>query len=302
MRLHGMLLPLLCLTASAGAWAQEDHGRHHGTHHTDHHADHHVGHDAQHRPDHHAGQHAHSQLHATDAPREPIPALTDEDRAAAFPELSAHTMHGGSIHQLLRLEELELRDTERGSAFSWEGRYWVGSDIDRIWLRGTGEHVDGDDALELEVFYGRRVAAWWDVVAGLRQDFGSGPSRTFAAIGIQGLAPYKFELEATAYFGAGGQASARFEAGYDLLLTNRLIVKPQLELNVYGKADPEAGVGSGLGTLEAALRVRYELTRRFAPYVGIVLERAFSDTADLRRAAGEDREDTQVVAGFRTWF
>lgn len=237
-----------------------------------------------------------------DAPREPIPALTDEDRAAAFPNVSGHTVHGSSIHQLLRLEELELRDTERGATFSWEGRYWAGGDIDRVWLRGTGEHVENDDALELEVLYGRHVAAWWDIVTGLRQDFGSGPSRTFAAIGIQGLAPYRFELEATAYFGERGQTSARLEAGYELLLTNRLILRPQLELNAYGRTDREAGVGAGLATLEAALRLRYEVTRRFAPYIGVVLERAFSNTAELRRTAGEDRQDAQLVAGFRTWF
>lgn len=286
MRTRGILLSLLCLTTAAGASAQEDHANHRTGHHAEYHAQ----------------RHPHSSERPMDAPREPIPALTDEDRAAAFPNVSGHTVHGSSIHQLLRLEELELRDTERGATFSWEGRYWAGGDIDRVWLRGTGEHVENDDALELEVLYGRHVAAWWDIVTGLRQDFGSGPSRTFAAIGIQGLAPYRFELEATAYFGERGQTSARLEAGYELLLTNRLILRPQLELNAYGRTDREAGVGAGLATLEAALRLRYEVTRRFAPYIGVVLERAFSNTAELRRTAGEDRQDAQLVAGFRTWF
>lgn len=117
-----------------------------------------------------------------------------------------------------------------------------------------------------------------------------------------GLAPYKFEVEATAYLGPSGQTAARFEVEYETLLTNRLILQPLLEVNLYGKDDPRRGIGSGLSTVEAGLRLRYEFTRQFAPYIGVVRERAFGGTADLRRADDEDIDDTRFVAGLRIWF
>ena len=152
------------------------------------------------------------------------------------------------------------------------------------------------------MLYGRSVTPWWDVVAGVRQDVGEGPDRTWAAFGVQGLAPYKFEVEATAYVGSNGRTAATLEAEYDTLLTNRLILQWQGEANLYGKPDPARGLGSGLSTVEAGARLRYEITRRFAPYVGVEVERAFGGTADARRADGFDATDTRVVAGIRFWF
>jgi copper resistance protein B len=153
-----------------------------------------------------------------------------------------------------------------------------------------------------EALYSRSVARWWDVVAGVRQDFGQGPSQTFAAIGVIGLAPYKFDLEATAYIGESGQTAARFEAEYDTLLTNRLILQWLVEADLYGKDDARRGIGSGLSTVEAGLRLRYEFTRKFAPYIGVVRERAYGTTADFRREEGDDIDDTRFVAGLRIWF
>jgi copper resistance protein B len=117
-----------------------------------------------------------------------------------------------------------------------------------------------------------------------------------------GLAPYKFEVEATGYVGESGQTAARFEVEYETLLTNRLILQPQIEANVHGKSDERRAIGAGLSTAEVGLRLRYEITRQFAPYIGIIHERAFGRTADFRRADGEDSDDTRVVAGFRIWF
>ena len=119
---------------------------------------------------------------------------------------------------------------------------------------------------------------------------------------MQGLAPYKFEVSATAYLGASGQSAARLEVEYETLLTNRLVLQPLLEANLYGKDDPRRGLGSGLATVEAGLRLRYEFTRRFAPYIGVVRERAFGKTTALRRGSGEDTDDTRFVAGLRVWF
>jgi copper resistance protein B len=236
-------------------------------------------------------------------PREPIPVLTDEDRKAAFPSVAGHAVHDDGIHWLSQLDRLEARDADEGSAFAWEARGWVGTDLDRLWWRTEGESVDDEtEQADAELLYGRSITPWWDVVAGVRHDFAPDDDRTWLALGVAGLAPYKFDLEVTAYVGDESRTAARLELDYELLLTNRLILQPRLELNGYGKADEERNIGSGLSVMEAGLRVRYEITRRFAPYVGIVYERAFSGTADLRRAAGQDEDDTQLLLGVRAWF
>ncbi|MGV8922058.1 MAG: copper resistance protein B [Thermomonas sp.] len=233
----------------------------------------------------------------------PIPPVTQADIDAAFPDVHAHHMHGTSINSLWLIDRLEFSDANPGTALGWEASAWIGGDVQRLWLRTEGEAVDGRvEHGDVEVLYGRGVRAWWDVVAGIRQDVGVGPSRTWAAFGVQGLAPYKFEVAATAYVGEGGRTSARVEAEYDTLFTNRLILQWRAEANAYGKADPLAGIGSGLSTLETGLRLRYEVTRQFAPYIGIEHERALGNTADLRRAGGHGASDTRVVAGVRVWF
>ncbi len=236
-------------------------------------------------------------------PREPIPVLTAEDRAAAIPPAGGHTVHDNSIQSFVLLDRLEAWNADPGTGFEWEGQSWVGTDLNRLWLRSEGEQIDGKlESADLEVLYGRSVATWWDVVTGIRHDFKPGASQDFVAFGVVGLAPYKFEVEATAYLGQGGQTAARFEAEYETLLTNRLILQPLVEVNLYGKNDERRGIGSGLSSVEAGLRLRYEFTRRFAPYIGVVRERAFGRTADFRRLDGEATNDTRIVAGLRIWF
>ncbi len=239
----------------------------------------------------------------TTLPRTPIPPVTDADRAAAVPPGGHHAMTDNVIHSYFLLNRLEAWDADTGTGQTWEGQGWIGTDLNRMWLRSEGEREDGrTEAADLEVLYGRSVSTWWDVVGGIRHDFQPGGSQTFAAIGVQGLAPQKFEVEATAYLGEGGQTAARFEAEYELLLTNRLILQPLVEIEAYGRNDMARGIGSGLSTAEAGLRLRYEFTRQFAPYLGVVHERAFGRTADLRRDAGESTNDTRLVAGLRIWF
>jgi copper resistance protein B len=150
--------------------------------------------------------------------------------------------------------------------------------------------------------WGHALAPWWEFVAGLRQDFAPGPDQTWGAFGIQGVAPYKFALEATAFVGESGQIGGRFEAEYELLLTNRLIAQPLMEINLHTQDDPERGIGSGLSSSELGLRVRYELRREFAPYIGVTWSRKWGETADLARRGGEDADDTRWVAGLRVWF
>jgi copper resistance protein B len=250
----------------------------------------------------HAGM-DHGTRAATDAPLTPVPVPTDADRAAAFPEVGGHAAHDRRAHSFWLVDRLEARDVAGDAGAAWRASAWVGGDINRLWLRSEGESVDGRvEHADLEVLGGRAISPWWDLLAGIRHDVGEGPSQTYAALGVSGVAPYKIDVEATAYLGTGGQSAARIEASYDTLLTNRWILQWQVEANLYGKSDPARGVGAGLSTFEAGLRLRYEVTRRFAPYVGLDWERAYGETADLRRADSHDASDLRVVAGIRMWF
>jgi len=245
-------------------------------------------------------------LPPTAEPHEPIPVVTPADRAAAFPDLHDHAMHGTSINSYWLLDRLEAWDAdEEGTGMAWEAKGWLGSDLNRLWLRSEGERAGGTtESADVEVLYGRAIARWWDAVTGVRHDFGfgGGPSRTYAALGVIGLAPYKFEVKATAYVGESGQVGLGAEAEYETLFTNRLIGQWLVEGNAWSKDDPAVGIGSGLSTVEAGFRLRYEFHRQFAPYVGVVWERAYGGTADLRRAASGDVDDTRIVAGVRIWF
>ena len=262
-----------------------------------------MGHDAaQPVPMDHAAI-GHAMPRPADQPITPIPVLTDEVRAAAIPPPNDHPVHDNGVQHYVLFNRLEGFDTDDGTGMAWEGQAWVGTDLNKLWLRSEGERVGGHtEGADLEVLYGRAFARWWDVVAGVRHDFKPGASQDFVAIGVQGLAPYKFEVEATAYLGQSGQTAARLEAEYETLLTNRLILQPLVEVSFYGKNDESRGIGSGLSTAEAGLRLRYEFTRQFAPYIGVVHERAFGRTADYRRTAGEGVNDTRFVAGIRIWF
>lgn len=236
-------------------------------------------------------------------PRTPIPPLTEADRLAARPPPAEHPVHDNTVQRYILFDRLEGFDGDEEQGQAWEAQAWIGTDLDRLWLRSEGERTGGHtEAADLEVLYGRAISPWWDLVAGVRHDFQPGPSQDFLALGIQGLAPYKFEVEATAYLGQSGQSALRLEVEYDTLLSNRLILQPLVEIEAYGKDDARRGIGSGLNSAEAGLRLRYEITRQFAPYVGVVREWTFGRAADLRREEGESPHDTRVVAGIRLWF
>ncbi len=254
----------------------------------------------------HAGrEHApsnHAQHDAAGLPREPIPAVTDADRAAAFPIIDHAAMqHAPSINSLLLVDRLEHWDGRHGTGQAWEATGWIGGDINRVWLRSEGERSGGrTDAADLEVLYGRSISPWWDVLAGVKQDFRPADARTWAALGIQGLAPYKFETSATLYAGSGGQLMATAEVEYEVLLSNRLILQPMVEATLAARDEPARRIGRGLNKVEAGLRLRYEFSRRFAPYIGISHERLFGATAD--HADDSHVRDTRWVAGVRMWF
>ena len=239
----------------------------------------------------------------TTPPTTPIPPITDADLAAAFPDVEPHPILDNSVYAFVLLDQLEWRGGDSTDGVNWEAKGWIGGDLDRLWFRTKGQADDGrlGDA-EAHLFYGRAVARWWDVVVGVRQDVRPGPAQTWAAFGVQGLAPYWFEVEATGYVSDGGQTAVRLEAVYELLLTNRLVLRPLIELNLYGRSNVERGIGSGLSSSEVGLRVRYEFRRELAPYVGVTWSNAFGETRDLAESAGDTAASLRFVAGLRLWF
>jgi copper resistance protein B len=237
------------------------------------------------------------------ASRPPVPTIRPDDRTAAFPDLPAHQVHQGGTHFLFVADELEWQDADDGSSLAWDISGWAGGDIDRLAFRFEGERTEGHtEEAELQLLWSHAISPWWETVAGIRQDFKPGSPQTWAAFGVQGMPLYGLETEATAFIGEGGQSALRLEAEYDILLTQRWVLQPTAEINLYGRNDERRGVGSGLSDTGVGLRLRYEINRQFAPYVGVSWDRAYGDSADLLRAEGEDTSEARLVAGIRFWF
>lgn len=208
--------------------------------------------------------------------------------------------HGPEIFRKIVVEaDYAARD---GGQWRWHADGWIGGDSERVWIRSEGKIEDGraDDA-ELQLLYGWNIHPFWDVLLGVRQDF-EPDSETYLAAGVTGLAPYFFETDATAFLSADGDLSARFEQSFDLPVTQKLIAEPHVELNAFAQDVPERGIGAGFSSIEAGLQLRYEITRKFAPYADLVWERALGETASIARGRGEDVENLTLHIGIRTWF
>lgn len=232
-----------------------------------------------------------------------IPPVTDEDRKAAFQDLDGHAVHDRAVNYYVLFDQFEWQSGAGANGPALDMRGWVGRDRDRLWFRAEGDGSDGEvEEAQTHLLYGRQISRWWDIVGGIRQDFRPGPAQTWAAFGVQGTAPYFFDLEATAYIGASGRTHFRFEVEYELLLTNRLIAQPLFETEIYGKSDPEHEFGAGLAFTDLGVRLRYEFKREFAPYVGVTWKNKWGETADLARADGKDTGGVRFVTGLRTWF
>lgn len=186
----------------------------------------------------------------------------------------------------------------------WDAQAWWGSDRDRLWLRAEGEGPrDGSvEASEVQALYSRAVAPFWDLQAGLRYDLRPDPSRSQLVLGVQGLAPYKFETTTAIFVSDEGDVTARAEFEYDFLLTQRWILQPRVEAVMSAQDVDELGFGAGLASTEAGLRLRYEIRREFAPYLGVSWSRSWGDTAEIAREAGEQTSRTSLVIGIRAWF
>lgn len=212
---------------------------------------------------------------------------------------------GGQRQFFFQTGRFEYQSVDGEDGVLWDINAWYGGRLNRLWIKSEAEYDLNAGAFEearLEALWSRAISPYFDVQTGLAHDFESGNSRTHAVLGIQGLAPYWFEIDAAAYLSNEGELTAGFEAEYELLLTQRLILQPRVETAFSAEDIPELETGSGFTSVQTGLRLRYEIVRQFAPYVGVEWTRQLGETADYARAAGEDSETTAIVAGVRVWF
>lgn len=297
-------IPIMALwLAASSAWAQQNaHDGHHGAHES-------TPAPAQESmpsptpaPTSGMDPAAHSAMSApatADEPRDPH-AYAD---GYGFSQLPMRHEDMAMNYHLIRLDQLERSRTDDRTVTRYELFVSYGGDIDRGVIRADGEVAGGTlDEASTELLWSRAVAPFWNALTGLRYDSGEGPDRTWFALGIQGLAPYWFEVDATAYVGDQGRSAVTVEAEYELLFTQRLVLQPRIEATAYGQRDNERAIGPGLSSAAAGLRLRYEIRREFAPYIGVEWAATFGATAELARDAGDESAETRAVAGVRAWF
>lgn len=202
----------------------------------------------------------------------------------------------------LILNELESNDSG-GAPLTWDAQGWLGHDLKKIWFKSEGERAHGDtEEVEVQALYSQAFSPFWDIQLGLRHDARPSPSQDWGVIGVQGLAPYFFEVDAALFVGESGNTGFRLNAEYEKLFTQKLILTPEIEMNFYGKNIPEVSLGSGLSDITFGLRLRYEIRREIAPYVGLEWSKFYGNSADFVRLNGLEVSDTNVVAGLRVWF
>jgi copper resistance protein B len=280
--------------------------------------DSHAGHDmAEPAPDPHAGH----DMSAMTAPASPGPVMETPPPPAAGsgPPRAADAIWGAEAMAASREDlrkthgdfpvfwfqgdRLETQVRDGADAFLWDIQGYYGGPTERLWFKseGEGEWGSAPEDAEVQALYARAFAPFWDVQAGLRHDI-AGPDTTHAVIGVQGLAPYMFEVDAALFVSTRGDITARIEAEIDQRITQRLILQPRVEANLSAQDIPLLGIGAGIDQIEAGVRLRYEIKREFAPYVGIEQSWRTGNGADFARARGEDPSVTSFVAGIRFWF
>jgi copper resistance protein B len=211
--------------------------------------------------------------------------------------------HGEMNWTTVMLDRAEYRPSGGDDGFAWEGRVSYGGDIHRLVTKTEGDGASGHvEEAEVQALYSRAIGPYFNLQAGLRQDFQPRPRRTYAVIGLEGLAPYWFDVDGAVFLSNKGEVSARFAASYDLRLTQRLVLEPSLEANIQAQDVAAQNLGGGLSDIEAGLRLRYAVTPEFSPYIGVNHARAFGGTADAARKAGERVRETRLVLGLRAWF
>lgn len=211
---------------------------------------------------------------------------------------------GTQSHFYIAFNQLEWQSTDDGDSFVWNGQANWGGDIHKLWLKSEGHaslEGDGIEDAEVQLLYSRAVSPFWNVQTGLRYDI-EPDGLVHGVVALNGLAPYRLEVDASAFLSEEGDLTARIEAEYELLLTQRLILQPRIEANLAAQDIAEREIGAGLASVDAGLRLRYEIKREFAPYLGVEWQNAFGDTKDYIEAGGGEAENIAVLAGLRVWY
>jgi copper resistance protein B len=231
------------------------------------------------------------------APETPVEAPTPASR---WPK----PVEDNRVLTFVSFDQLEGRTNGPNTSFRWDGQGWIGTDFNKLWLKSEGTVTNGitSDG-DQEILYDRPIPylRYFDWQAGVRLDLDSGPTRAWAAIGMQGLAPYFFNFAPTLYVRDGGRVAGRIEGSYDLYLTQRLILQPQVELNFYSQADRGRGIGTGFSDLDGGVRFGYQFSRKFAPYIGYAYSGVFGQTATFSRQAGQPTSAPRLVFGVWVW-
>ncbi len=202
------------------------------------------------------------------------------------------------------LDRMEARYGSAAPDMRWQGQAWIGGDYDKLKVKTQGILKPGgrvEDGRH-ELLYDRAIFRYMDLQLGVRADLDSRVGRTWGAVGIQGVAPLFIDYELTAYLSDRGHAAARVALATDVLLTQSLVLQPEIEANLYSKADPRRGIGTGFADLDVGLRLRYEITRKFAPYVGVSYTQKFGETARLGSLHAEHDTAWRFLIGIRGWF
>lgn len=212
--------------------------------------------------------------------------------------------HGGMPAQKILVERAEARFGKGRDSYLLDVQAWYGGDIDKLWVKGE---LEGDWGRkpghgEVQALWSHAIGPWFDVQTGVRFDPQPGPNRVHLVVGLQGLAPYWWEVDGALFLSNEGELTARAEAEHDIRLTQEIILQPRAEMMLSAQDIGELGIGAGLSEASLGVRLRYQLSQLFAPYVGVEYERAFGATADFREAEGERRGGINLLAGIRLWF
>jgi len=216
--------------------------------------------------------------------------------------LYAAGMEDDPLVTKIMIDQLETRIVDGDDPLVLEAQAWIGYDLNKFVIKADIEQVNNEtEELELQALYSRAVDPYWDLQVGVRQD--QKPiERSWLAIGFQGVAPYWFEIDTALFIGESSQVGLRFSAEYEWMITQRWVLSPEIEFNIHSKDDEAVGTGSGLSDSQIGIRLRYEIKREFAPYIGINWNNKYGNTATFARNEGEEVSSTQFVAGIRAWF
>lgn len=266
----------------------------------------HAGHDRSAMP---PGQPSGTDLPAGDAPAPQPPQdhyadrqFPPEEMARSRAQMMQH--EGGQSMYLIMFNLAEYRAVQGRDGYHWDAEGWFGGDVRRLVLKSEGEgaFANGLDSAEVQALYSQAIGPYFNLQAGIRHDFQPDPSRTYAVLGFAGLAPYWFEVEGAVFLSDKGDLLGRLAGYYDQRVTQRFVLQPRVELNFAAQDVPENRIGAGLSSAELGLRLRYEISRQFAPYVGVSYDAKTGTSARFARASGEDPTTTSFVAGLRIWF